>query len=84
MFTAKRAQPDIQVAVAYLYTRDREPTKDDYLKLARVILYMDESGTLLWSIDASFAVHNDMRSHKEAVLIFGRGIVFSLSNKQKG
>ena len=40
LFAAKRAQPDIQVAVAYLCTRVREPTKDDYLKLARVIQYL--------------------------------------------
>ena len=40
LFAAKRARPDIQVAVAYLCTRVREPTKDDYLKLARVIRYL--------------------------------------------
>ena len=37
LFSAKQARPDIQVAVAYLCTRVREPTHDDYLKLARVI-----------------------------------------------
>ena len=37
MFAAKCARPDTQVAVAYLCTRVREPTHDDYLKLARVI-----------------------------------------------
>ena len=31
MFAAKQAQPDIQVAVAYLCTQVRESTKDDYL-----------------------------------------------------
>ena len=95
LFAAKRARPDIQVAVAYLCTRVREPTEDDYLKLTRVIQYLrntvhlpliigwDASETLLWSIDASFAVHNDMRSHTGAMLTFGQGAVFSLSNKQK-
>ena len=95
LFAAKRARPDIQVAVAYLCTRVREPTEDDYLKLARVIRYLrntvhiplvigwDDTGELLWSIDASFAVHNDMRSHTGAMLTFGKGAVFSLSNKQK-
>ena len=75
LFAAKKARPDIQVAVDYLCTRVREPSEDDYLKLTRVIRYLrntvhlplivgwDASGTLLWSIDASFAVHNDMRSH---------------------
>ena len=39
LFAAKRARPDIQIAVAYLCTRVREPTEDDYLKLTRVIRY---------------------------------------------
>ena len=40
LFDAKRARLDIQVAVAYSCTRVREPTKDNYLKLARVIRYL--------------------------------------------
>ena len=74
MFAANKARPDILVAVVYLCTRVREPPKDDYLKLTRVIQYLhatvylpliigwDKSGTLLWSIDASFAVYNNMTS----------------------
>ena len=95
LFAAKRARPDIQVAVAYLCTKAREQTEDDYLKLARVICYLcttvhlplvigwDDTGELLWSINASFAVHNDMRSHTGAMLTFGKEASFSLSNKQK-
>ena len=95
LFDSKRVWLDIQVVVAYLCTRVLEPTKDNYLKLARFIRYLhatvylpltirwDDSGTLLWSIDASFVVPNDMRSHTGAMLTFGRGAVFSLSNKQK-
>ena len=72
LFAAKRTRPDIQVGVAYLCTRVREPTEDTYLKLTRVIQYLcntvhlplvigwDTSRTLLWSIGVSFAVHNDM------------------------
>ena len=48
-----------------------------------MIIGCDAAGTLFWSIDASFAVHNDMYSHTGAILTFGRGAVFSLSNKQK-
>ena len=95
LFDAKRARLDILVAVAYSCTRVREPTKDNYLKLARVIRYLrntvhlpliiwrDASGTLLWSIDVSFAVYNDIHIHTGAMLTFGRGAVFLLSNKQK-
>ena len=59
LFAAKRARPDIQVAVAYLCTRVKAPDQSDYAKLTRVIRYIrrtihmplvlgwDKSGTLL-------------------------------------
>ena len=95
IFAAKQAMHDIQVAAVYLYTRVRKPTIDDYVKLTRVIMYLratvhlpliigpNKSGTLLWSIDALFAVYNNMHSHKGAMMIYVKGDVFSLSNKQK-
>ena len=95
LFAAKRARPNIQVVVTCLCTRVREPTEDNYLKLTRGIWYIfdtvhlpliiewDESGTLIRCIDASFVVNNALRSHTGAMLTFGRGAVFSLSNKQK-
>jgi hypothetical protein len=75
LFAAKRARPDLQVAVAYLCTRVKCPNQSDYRKLIRVIQYLrgtvsiplvlgwDGSGQLEWSVDASFAIHKDMRSH---------------------
>jgi hypothetical protein len=43
----------------------------------------DESGVMLWSVDASFAVHNDYRSHTGATLTLGKGALISSSMKQK-
>ena len=40
LFAAKRAHPDIQVDIAYLYTRVKAPTVNDYEKLSRVIRYI--------------------------------------------
>ena len=40
LFASKRARPDIQVAVAFLCTRVKEPNVDDYKKLTRVIKYL--------------------------------------------
>jgi hypothetical protein len=72
LFVAKRARPDLQVAVAYLCTRVKSPSQSDYRKLTRVIKHMrltvsiplvlgwDGTGQLKWSVDASFAVHKDM------------------------
>jgi hypothetical protein len=95
LFAAKRARPDLQVAVAYLCTRVKAPTQSDYRKLTRVIKYLrltisiplvlgwDGTGQLLWSVDASFAIHKDMRSHTGAVLTLGQGALMSMSIKQK-
>jgi hypothetical protein len=95
LFAAKRARPDLQVAVAYLCTRVKSPNQSDYRKLTRVIKYLrltvsiplilgwDGTGVLTWSVDASFAVHKDMRSHTGAVLTLGQGALMSMSIKQK-
>ena len=50
LFAAKWARLDIQAAVAYLCTRVKEPTEDDYLKLARVIRYLCNTVQLPWII----------------------------------
>ena len=48
-----------------------------------LILGWDGSGVLTWSVDASFAIHNNMRSHTGAVLSLGQGALMSMSSKQK-
>ena len=95
LFASKRARPDIQVCVAFLCTRVKSPTEEDYEKLGRVITYLkntihlplivgaDDSGSMVWNIDASFAVHPDCKSHTGASLTLGHGSVLSLSCKQK-
>ena len=35
LFAAKRAKPDLQVAIAYLCTRVKSPSQPDYCKLTR-------------------------------------------------
>ena len=53
-------------------------TKDECLTLE-----MDDSGIIEWHVDASFAVHSDMRSHTGATLFMGKGAIESASSKQK-
>jgi hypothetical protein len=48
-----------------------------------LILGWDGMGQLKWSVDASFAIHKDMRSHTGAVLSLGQGALMSMSLKQK-
>ena len=75
LFLCKRARPDIQTAVAFLCTRVKEPDVDDYKKLSRVMKYLRATGNMAltiqadnmhvvkWWVDASFAVHRDLKSH---------------------
>ena len=92
---SKRARPDIETAVAFLCTRVSKSDEDDWKKLKRVLKYL--YGTLdmrrvigsngvmdihTW-IDASYAVHNDMRSQTGGCISMGRGTVHGRSSKQK-
>ena len=67
----------------------------NYKKLRRVISYLEEpvrlplvigadnSGTLTWNIDVSFAVHPDCKSHTGVCLTLGHGSVSSMSAKKE-
>jgi hypothetical protein len=95
LFLCKRGRPDIQTAIAFLCTRVQHPTKHDHNKLARVIKYLrgtcklvlclsaDNLNIIKWWVDASYAVHNDMRSHTGGTMSMGTGAVYSTSKKQK-
>jgi hypothetical protein len=91
----KRARPDASVAVAFLTTRVREPDVDDWRKLEHLMEYIkstydmplilegNNSGILNWYVDASFAVHSNMRGHTGGGLTMGRGFPIVSSTKQK-
>jgi hypothetical protein len=95
LYATKRARPDTCTAVAFLTTRVRGPDKDDWAKLAHMIKYLrgtkklplilsaNGSGILKWWIDASFAVHPNMRGHTGGGLSLGRGFPIVTSTKQK-
>lgn len=95
LFASKRCRPDIQVPIAFLTTRVRKPTTQDWSKLKRLmgyiratigipfILKIDESGKILVYIDGSFAVHQDMRGHTGMITTLGKGAMLSSSGKQK-
>jgi len=73
----------------------KSPDIDDNKKLGRVMRYLRdtiflplvlgwyETGNIYWSVDASFAVHSDMRSHTGAVMSLGKGALIAMSTKQK-
>lgn len=95
LYVTKRARPDTSLAVAFLTTRVRAPDTDDWEKLCHLMEYLrgdlqrplvlgaDSDGILMWYVDASFAVHPNMRSHTGGGLTMGRGFPIVVSTKQK-
>jgi hypothetical protein len=95
LYLVKRARPDASVSIAFLTTRVRSPDVDDWRKLGHLIGYLrstvdlplklggDNSGVLRWYVDASFAVHSNMRGHTGGGLTMGKGFPIVSSTKQK-
>jgi hypothetical protein len=95
LFLCKRARPDIHPTIAVLCTRVKQPNESDWLKLIRLMKYLngtrddklilsaDKLNVVKWYVDTSFAVHPDFKSHTGGVLTLGRGALTSLSKKQK-
>jgi Reverse transcriptase (RNA-dependent DNA polymerase) len=95
LYISKRARPDLSTAIAFLTTRVQAPDIDDWRKLSHMVEYLrvdrlrplilsaDSSGVLMWYVDASFAVHPNMRSHTGGGLTMGRGFPIVTSTKQK-
>ena len=95
LYVSKRARPDVSTAIAFLTTRVRAPDIDDWRKLSHLMEYLrvdrlrplimsaNGSGVLMWYVDASFAVHPNMRSHTGGGLTMGRGFPIVSSTKQK-
>jgi hypothetical protein len=95
LYATKRARPDTCTAIAFLTTRVRAPDKDDWTKLVHMMKYLrgtrtmplilsaNGSGILKWYVDASFAVHPNLRGHSGGGLTLGRGFPIVGSTKQK-
>ena len=95
LYLVKRARPDASVSIAFLTTRVRAPDVDDWRKLGHLIEYLrftvdlplilgaNNCGVLNWYVDASFAVHPNMRGHTGGGLSMGRGFPIVCSTKQK-
>jgi KUP system potassium uptake protein len=95
MFLCKRARPDIQPAIAFLSTRVRNPTEQDFQKLLRLMAFLQETEddvltleindeqSTEWYVDAAFAVHPDFKSHTGAYNTLGKGAFAAISTKQK-
>ena len=95
LYVALRGRPDIFLAVVFLASRVSNATIQDQAKLKRLLEYLygtynlplilgaDDIHTLYTFVDASYAVHEDMKSHTGGVITFGRGGIACKSAKQK-
>jgi KUP system potassium uptake protein len=95
LFVSMRARLDIELPIAFLCTRVTKSTKQDWDKLKRVLEFIngtindervigaDDIGRMTTWVDASHAVHQDMRSHTGGAVSFGTGAIMSKSSKQK-
>jgi hypothetical protein len=95
LYATKRARPDTCTAIAFLTTRVCVSDTDNWKKLAHLMRYLrgtckmpltlsaNGSGILKWWVDASFAVHPNLRRHSGGGLSMGRGLPIVSSTKQK-
>jgi hypothetical protein len=95
LFVCKRARPDLQTTVSFLCKRVKDCREDDYKKLKRMLQFIratkDDYLTLSaaslhnvrWWVDASYAVHPDMKSHTGGALSLGSGVIYGTSKSQK-
>ena len=94
-YVGKLARLDGSTAIAFVTTRVRAPDINDWRKLSHLMEYLrvdrlrplilstNGSGVLMWYVNASFAVHPNMRSHTGGGLTLGRGFPIVSSPKQK-
>jgi hypothetical protein len=95
LYLSKRIRPDLLTAVSFLCTRARSPDEDDQKKLDRVLGYLHHTRDLKLKlsstgpinltvyIDASFAVHSDMKGHTGGIVMVGDAPIIAISRKQQ-
>jgi hypothetical protein len=93
LYLCRRTRQDIQTAVVFLCTRVKNPDKDDYKKLTRVIQYLRDTKNMTltiepnnspkWWVDSSYAMHPDMKSHMGIFMTICKGGTYTSSCKQK-
>ena len=94
-YLSQRGRPDIRTPCPTCASARAKPDWDDWKKLTRVMRYLqgtvdlklrlsaDGSGLIRWWVDASFAVHMDMKGHTGGTMSMGKGSIYSASAAQK-
>ena len=95
LYVSIRARADILLPVGFLCTRVSKSTEQDQAKLKRVLEYINGTINLEYTlgadslnklrtwVDASYAVHPDMKSHTGGIMSLGIGGIAQKSTKHK-
>jgi hypothetical protein len=95
IYVTKRARPNISLSIAFLTTRVKGPDINNWRKLCHLVEYLrstrelplilaaNGTGVFSWYVDASFAVHPDMRGHTGGAMTMGTGFPLDKSTKHK-
>ena len=95
LFIMKRGKPDIETTISYLMTRVSKSNEKDWEKLKRCLGFLkrtfddlrhigaDSLRDLHVWVDASHAIHANMRGHTGGTMSMGTGTLHNKSSKQK-
>ena len=95
LYLGKRVRPDLLVAISFLVRRVQCPDQDDWQKMIRLVQYIrrtkdygirlsaETNLSVTAYIDASYAVHWDLKSHTGSIITLGKGPVYSKSGIQR-
>jgi hypothetical protein len=96
LWIEKRSRPDLETAVSFLCTRVQKPTEEDWGKLRRTLNFLKvterdrriigcsgEDLSLHTWVDASHAIHENMRGHTGGCMSTGVGVIHGKASKQK-
>ena len=95
LYVSKRARLDIDLAISFLCTRVSKSTDEDWEKLRRLLLYLENTismprilgaerlDTVRTWVDASYGTHQDMKGHTGGAMSMGTGVFNVKSTKQK-
>ena len=95
LYLSKRDRPDLQISIAFRCIRVLSLDEGGDLKLARTIRYLmatrhlplilkiDDNEIIEWWVDASFVVHEDMRSRTEMYMSVNKVTIYGAFLIQK-
>jgi hypothetical protein len=95
LFITKQGRPDIQVPIAFLTLLVSKADTDNWKKLKCLLQYLqatinmpltlsiDSMSMVKMWVDASYAIHDDMRSHTNGTIMMGKGVMYAKPSKQK-